>query len=71
MRVYDDRMKKTSTFNVEERRKQKQRDREADIAAIDRGEVTGEGLSRRNGFFAALDRSKVRVVEWRKKIKLD
>lgn len=66
-----DDLREPATFNVEERRKQKQRDREADIAAVDRGEITGEELNARNGFFSSLDRSKVRIVEWRKKIKLD
>lgn len=64
-------MKKLPTFSVDERRMQKERDREADIARVDSGEITGEELNGRNGFFSALDRTTVRIVTWRKRVKLD
>ena len=58
------------TFNVEERRAEKQRSRDEDAARLSRGEVSAAELNAENGFFSVLDRSQVRLIARRVRVSL-
>lgn len=49
-----------------DRAKEKQESRERDERMLANGEITVEELSKRNGFFSALDHFKARIVRRRK-----
>jgi hypothetical protein len=53
---------KPQYFSFEERRREKQRCREADVRAIRGGEVSASDVSGRNDFFAALDVQNYRLI---------
>jgi hypothetical protein len=55
----------TGYFSADQRQREKQEARERDERLIASGRASARQLSERNGFFSALDPSKVRVVRWR------
>lgn len=59
------------TFNVSDRRREKERVRQEDLAQIKQGLDTPVQVRDRNGLFSALDRSRARIVGRRPRIKLD
>lgn len=60
-----------ATFNVSERRSEKERARQADLARIEQGLDTPVEVRDRNGLFSALDPSRARVLGRRGRIMLD
>jgi hypothetical protein len=56
-----------ATFNVLERRREKERARQADLARIEQGLDTPAEVRDRNGLFSALDPSRARVVLGRRR----
>lgn len=58
----------TDTYSVAARRLEKQRAREADLAAIADGRATPAEVGHRNGFFNALDPRRARGLGRRKRI---
>jgi hypothetical protein len=58
-------MARNGSFNPAVRAREKQQARERDERLIASGQVSRQELARQNGFFSALDRSKVRIVRRR------
>jgi hypothetical protein len=59
------------TFSVSERHREKEQSRQADLARIAQGLVSGADVRDRNGFFSALDPSRARVLGRRRRVPLD
>jgi hypothetical protein len=57
-------------FSVAARQREKQKSRERDEQFIASGQMSVRELAQRNGFFSALDRSKVRIVRRRADIRV-
>ena len=57
-------------FNVAARQREKEESRARDERNIDAGLISAEQLSRRNGFFSALDPSRARIVQYRASIRI-
>jgi hypothetical protein len=56
-------------FSVAARQREKQESRERDERLIASGHMSVRGLAQRNGFFSALDPSRVRIVRRRADIR--
>ena len=63
-------MPPVETFNVAERRREKERARQEDLARIAQGLDTPAVVRDRNGLFSALDPARARVIG-RRRIRLD
>jgi hypothetical protein len=55
-------MAEVGYFNVEVRRREKQKARDRDELLIANGQVHGHEVGRQNGFFSSLNRAQVRLV---------
>jgi hypothetical protein len=64
-------MPPVTTFNVSERRREKDHSRQVDLARIAQGGVAAADVRDRNGFFSALDPSRARVLGRRRRVSLD
>lgn len=64
-------MPPVASFNVSERRLEKDVSRQADLLCIAQGLVAPADVRDRNGFFSALDPSRARVVGRRRRVRLD
>ena len=58
------------TFNVAERRREKERARQEDLARIAQGLNTPAAVRDRNGLFSALDPARARIIG-RRRVRLD
>lgn len=64
-------MPSIATFSVSERRREKERERQADLQRIEQGLDTPAEVRDRNGLFSALDPSRARAIGRRRGIRLD
>lgn len=64
-------MPPVATFNVSERRREKERSRQADLSRIAQGVIAAADVRDRNGFFSALDPSRARVLGRRRRVPLN
>jgi hypothetical protein len=59
------------TFNVSERRREKERARQEDLARLAQGLDTPAEVRDRNGLFSALDPARAQVLGRRRRVALD
>jgi hypothetical protein len=57
-------------FSVAARKREKQEARDRDERLMASGQLSSQQVSRRNGFFSALDRSKAKIVRRRAAIRV-
>ncbi|MBM3549777.1 MAG: hypothetical protein FJX54_22795 [Alphaproteobacteria bacterium] len=50
-----------SSFDLEDRRRQKQASRDADAARLQRGEISRDELKEANSFFRAIEPAKLKI----------
>ncbi|ANT54466.1 hypothetical protein MEA186_01346 [Mesorhizobium amorphae CCNWGS0123] len=61
---------KVGHFNVKDRRAEKQRSRDVDLARLASKQISAKELRDENGFFSSLDRSKARLLVRRASVAL-
>jgi len=61
---------KVGYFSVKDRRAEKQRSRDADLARLESKRVSAKELREENGFFSPLDRSKAKLLVRRASVAL-
>lgn len=61
---------KVGHFSVKDRRAEKQRSRDVDLASLASKQISARELRAENGFFSSLDRSKARLLVRRASIAL-
>lgn len=61
---------KVGHFSVKDRRAEKQRSRDVDLARLASKQISAKDLRAENGFFSSLDRSKARLLVRRASVAL-
>jgi hypothetical protein len=61
---------KIGHFSVDDRREEKQRSRDADLARLESRQISSKELREKNGFFSSLDRSKAKLLVRRASVAL-